>query len=568
VSYPIEETFHSADELIEWLNVTVPATYFGAHATVVGFNLNYDTKFYEKALDEKTMLRAGSRFITGNLANGFPMLDLWNHGGGASLDTWITNLNMNEKGIYKTEWRPDMTHEELVDHCRNDVKATWTFGMFLADFYQKLNVKFGFTTAGVAMDHYCRNMIPDWLVWKRQGTKMNEFERLAYYGGRTEVFKRGISYVDVYDLNSAYVAAMRDNKYPKPDTGFLVNSDRWFENRWRMNKMMIVKCRVTAPKRHIPILPWKHESGKLLFPYGTFNGTWCSNELRVALENGYILEKVYAYSCYNQTDYYFRDYAIWANDTRNHYKKTGEKAMEKVVKNLGNSLYGKMGEHHRRKEIYNDTDAYDIPNGSHVRSYHTESGDFVEVSEMEDIDSSHTFVCQAAFITANTRLILLKYLIDKNLTPIYCDTDSIYVVSGQKIECDDKKLGWMKLEDKEKLYFFIRPKTYFPVTEHLTGKIPEGYHFEKIVGRFEQVATEGCKAKGVKKDVKDVLFDYEAGCIHVVYRRPMTNIEADRADLKHGTWKNVDLTISLEDDKRDWKDDNESDPLYVYEEEL
>ena len=56
----------------------------------------------------------------------------------------------------------------------------------------------------------------------------------------------------------------------------------------------IVKCEVTPPTNlHIPVLPQTKDS-KLLFHLNLMSGTWCSCELKRAIELGYVIDKLHS----------------------------------------------------------------------------------------------------------------------------------------------------------------------------------------------------------------------------------------------------------------------------------
>ena len=104
--------------------------------------------------------------------------------------------------------------------------------------------------------------------WARSGSEQwkNDFERQSYYGGRCEVFMRGLQRVTSYDVNSMYVAIMRDELIPNPSiTKYLKNSEQIIG--MIDNEFLTVDCRVRIPKTRIGLLPYRSpDTGKLIFP--------------------------------------------------------------------------------------------------------------------------------------------------------------------------------------------------------------------------------------------------------------------------------------------------------------
>jgi len=78
----------------------------------------------------------------------------------------------------------------------------------------------------------------------------------------------------------------------------------------------------------------------------------------------------------------------------------------------------------------------------------------------------------ASYVTAYGRLKLYEVLSNPNVTPKYCDTDS--VICSEFVE-DSKELGKLEIELRIKEAIFVRPKFYGLITED----------FETIVKRLQ-----------------------------------------------------------------------------------
>ena len=58
-------------------------------------------------------------------------------------------------------------------------------------------------------------------------------------------------------------------------------------------EFLTVECQVTTPKTRIGLLPYRDkETGKLIFPYGTWRGVFNSVELREAIKWGANIDKI------------------------------------------------------------------------------------------------------------------------------------------------------------------------------------------------------------------------------------------------------------------------------------
>jgi len=117
----------------------------------------------------------------------------------------------------------------------------------------------------------------------------HEWIRLGYYGGRTELFQTYGEHLQYFDINSSYVAAMRE-LMPVGDRMVTTELD------WSMTDTHggFVECTVRIPPEcEYPPLPHRaKKTGKLLFPTGRFSGVWSTKELALLKDpsvNGEIL---------------------------------------------------------------------------------------------------------------------------------------------------------------------------------------------------------------------------------------------------------------------------------------
>gem|GEM_PF-2184117 len=93
--------------------------------------------------------------------------------------------------------------------------------------------------------------------------KVEECVRLAYYGGRNEVYKPTASNIYVYDYNSLYPTAMtKPMPVGKPLYSKLKDLSKIFG---------FVKANITMPDMYYPVLPCRvvvDGEEKLIFPTG------------------------------------------------------------------------------------------------------------------------------------------------------------------------------------------------------------------------------------------------------------------------------------------------------------
>ena len=123
--------------------------------------------------------------------------------------------------------------------------------------------------------------------------------------------------VKLYDINSLYPSVMKDFKYPNKLYAKFIGDIRYiseFKGLYR-NMLGIYRVRVTAPDdiRH-PILPYR-DKYNVIYPVGTWEGMYCSEELKNAekygysfeILNGYLFTSADLFSSYISTLYQFKE---------------------------------------------------------------------------------------------------------------------------------------------------------------------------------------------------------------------------------------------------------------------
>lgn len=259
----------------------------------------------------------------------------------------------------------------------------------------------------------------------------------AYYGGRVEVFYRGITKGKVYvcDINSSYPNVMKNYSYP--DTQFLEKS------RLKTHRFGVGRFKVFVPPTvYAPVLPIKSSSGRLFFPVGTFEGYWTYAEIRKAVaQGGKVLEEMDGVGT-NEVVNPFQEFISYFYDMRLKCKAAlskdpsnlEAKFESELLKNIMNNLYGKFCQHKARTKMSRRP----IPEGileTSLGAYEEKRvGSFWEYVQTESQAPKTANFLWGLHVTAHARLELLKHLetvINNGGTLLYCDTDSI-MFTGEK----------------------------------------------------------------------------------------------------------------------------------------
>ena len=504
---------------------------------LIFYNLSYDKIYLNDILakpeiDKKSgkakssILEANGRIISLKLLNGLKALDLFNHTMFGSLADWIKYLDMGNKfGIQK------QTLDNLQTRVMSDARATYRLGEFIEDFYyNECKIPLRLTIGSAALKLFTTKFFTDY--WERDNDELALFERRAYYGGRTEIFKRGRQKYYSYDINSTYLSIMRENLIPDAST-FRIrsNDDRYLEELGvdLTKNLAIIECDVEIPDMPIGVLPYHSIDGKLIFPIGRLHGTWTNIELSHALKHQCKIIKIYRYIMYPIAKKYFAEFAGFIWDKRIEYRAKGNTGMDLMIKRIGNSLYGKFGQRNIERVTSKLADyPGDIPDGSRI--FEWQGATYIDVSDSDKyIPAKFEFPVVCAFITSYARVKLLEAMLANSDNLIYCDTDSIKLSDKANGIDVGTGLGQWKFEGTHTDDFY-RPKFYADKHKGVPGR-----------------------AKIMADDSTGRTFEFE---------RPVREREAMRRNMPANMWVKMIKKLGYEDDKREWQGSN-STPIRI-----
>jgi hypothetical protein len=288
-------------------------------------------------------------------------------------------------------------------------------------------------------------------IWKTWGGEnvheSSSITREALYGGRVELFKtcNDSNNIAWTDINSLYPSVMlRD--FPGhcepctdiPDYG-------------------VATVTIEQPETDIATLPYRDESGRILYPWGKLRGTWTVAELREAEANGARIVKLHEAYGTSET---IRPYGTYVDRLYKARLASQSPAEKLFFKLLMNNLYGRLG---ATGKIFRSVYQSEKTRGQ-GRPYGEKTLLEYKMPLAEETNWLH-----AAYVTAYGRLELLKYLrLIGTERLIYCDTDSTIfdcpiapdMQTGALPFKVGSELGQMKLEAMERYCLTYAPKMY------------------------------------------------------------------------------------------------------------
>ncbi|MFB6089173.1 MAG: DNA polymerase [Candidatus Aenigmatarchaeota archaeon] len=395
--------------------------------------------------------------------------------------------------------------DELMTYNLRDCEISCDFAYFLQSGFNEAGGNMKTTVASTSLDTFRRGYLKNPLIKESFILKKNVKPLIfdAYYGGRTETFKRGQfkGKINCYDINSLYPSVMYDYEVPIPQS---VKIPKKPSIDFIKDYEGVTKCKVKVDYMKYPILPYRKD-GKLIFPIGEFIGTFNHNELRFALKKGYKIIEMYEQIYYTKSEKLFKNYIEKLYDKRQEYKSINS-PMELVQKSLMNSLYGKFSQRYmtqlklKRIKDLDDQEKEDILFGDIDERNIEIIGDYISEKINSEFDGLFSFPILSSYISSWARLRMYEY-IEKN-DPFYMDTDSIFTTNELK---SSKKLGKMKLEYSSNNSIFIKPKMYLT-----NGKVkmkgvsrPSEDDFVKVLKGLELKKMRFTKlSESIKKGIK------------------------------------------------------------------
>lgn len=463
----------------------------------------------------------------------------------------MVNLPKLKAPVFETALN-DMSQTDRDYMIQYNLRDSWIshdFMKFFIETVEKLGATVKITIASTSLSLFKNKFLKQMIGNQNMSEELlNEiFE--SYFGGRTEVFQRGlVKDVDIYsyDYNSLYPSVMAYNEYPDP------NSQRIsYKNnpQYIMNAPGCSKITIKVPYSKYTNIPKSHNN-KLLFGYGTFTGTWVHPEILIALKNGAKILKVHKSIYYMKTCKPFVEFVNFLWKLRLKYK--AEKSpMEKIVKIMMNSLYGKFCEKFEDKPVLIHKDVItmkeiDKAAREGILIDKTSCNQFFIFKEKQK-PKAHCIPIWGSYVSAYGRIKLFNALIKHK--PIYCDTDSLVTTDIIKTS---NKLGDFKLEHTYKEFIAVRPKFY-------SGLDIDGTEVTKIKGIAKKLTHKEFKKLVVSKDPA-VTFTVFTKFKSALRRKFIPN--ELREETKH---------LNLEDNKRDWEgipfslNLQDSKPLHIVE---
>lgn len=312
-------------------------------------------------------------------------------------------------------------------------------------------------------------------------TQEHDYCRAAYYGGRVQLYRPGLSErVYEYDVNSMYPWTLSTFELPTGNRTFDYGAGA--KSAFLKSRPGIYRAVIDVPKMHLPPLPFRYKAGtKTAYPTGTFSGSYALPELLHAIDRGSSC-KIIDCLTFQSSRVIFTSWIDRLFDLRFNAPNGGKKGpLGTFLKFYMNSLTGKFGSNPER-------DKFTI-NPEYIKVCHVsrpcrdggkqdcgfcceihcsgKCGSHFQLSDRVFYEKSYridgcSHIEWSTYLTSHARIALNKQQISVNegYDVVYGDTDSIYSLLPRST-FTGKGLGEWDIGGEHKNFVGIAPKCYY-----------------------------------------------------------------------------------------------------------
>lgn len=476
-----KKVFHSREAMVKFLfSKENPYKYIFAHNAEFDFTILFDNIILN--LDNSALF-VGGTFVQAKkdgkiFSNSLPILKTSVKELGKNLG--IEKLELDNK--FKEGENNIVVTEKDIEYCFRDCEIVYIFLEKVFGYTQKIKP----TVASCAMEIFRKEFLKR--DFKRN--PLNEKFRNSYYGGRVECFRFGkINPCYKYDINSLYPYVCTKMFFPdfnKMKQGKKMTKE-YFIKYILPNYEGTAFVTVEHKKNFVGLLPFRRTT-EIIFPYGIFSAWYNFNELRFALQSGYVTIKVLKEFVFAPRIQFkeLREYML-----RFYKLKNETTGAEKLInKFFLNSLTGKFAQKDYGKKTYfeNSIEAFkyiDSLNDEKIILHHfSEERDdvFVEVfDERRTKKITWNIPTISSYITSEARIIMLPFFLSNQKHLLYTDTDSLVMdIPLNKKYISDSIIGFFKKENDTSIDI-IGNKHYSSIVE---GK--KIYHIKGVSKNFKR----------------------------------------------------------------------------------
>lgn len=360
-------------------------------------------------------------------------------------------------------WQSYEEINEMLIYNINDSRISFAFIEWYQDELNSIGGNLKVTISSVAIDLYKRKFLKFEFITESEDRIKLVLK--SFKGGRCSIHKRGefisskgYNNLACYDVNSMYPSIMANELLPDPNFSY-DSKNVTIEEIQKYEGCCYAELFLDSSKE-FPLLGVRQKTGTY-YPYGTIKDHYCFCELRKALEEGYIINKLGEGVVYTKSVNVFGEFVNTLYNLRLDYKKNDD-PRELIIKLILNSSFGKFGYNPFNKDTLTHVSSMLPSDESLITKYHDENSDYLYINNIKL--QNYCIPIWACYITAIARIKIYNYVKSINFDFIYMDTDSIF--TNQILE-NSLELGKLKKEYDIQRAIFVRSKLYCVIKKDL-----------------------------------------------------------------------------------------------------
>lgn len=400
------------------------------------------------------------------------------------------------KELVKSEWN---FKEESLSYLNDDLSSLYEV---IRKANQQLLFDYGMdltkclTISKLALNLFLTQHYPKQVIPNIDKSSIYQDIKLAYYGGKTEVYCPHGKDLYHYDVNSLY-PSVAFNSMPGLNCTKMEKLSPNYELKENLEDLDLLfgfyYCNIETPlNSYLGLLPVRNSDGGIYFPVGKWSGWYFSEELKFATKHGYKITVIKGYT-FNKVDNVFDSYINTVFAKKVEASLNSNSTQKTMAKSLLNNLLGRFGiqldkavteivtvntfentiypykEVKSEKKLSNDKILVTYVNKLNAELINEGNFDMVKLAakykdnETQDIGASSIVISAAITAYARIRISEIQLELLKSGGKIYySDTDSLVT----DIKLPDKMvhnthLGLWKQEYELVKGIFISGKTYY-----------------------------------------------------------------------------------------------------------
>lgn len=261
----------------------------------------------------------------------------------------ITNILYPKKKILIKDLYNFFSSDILTTNIETDYKSLlMLYEETEREYKININRKYILSTSSLSLKIYKKRFPEKYKLIPQLTETEDSFIRKSYFGGRNEIYQHIAGPNYYYDVNSLYPFIMKTCEMPVGKPVYRDMSNIPLLKKEELFKIFgFIDVVVTMEKdnENKPVLPYRlgekdNNDMGIIYPKGVFRGTYFSEELKLAINSGYKIIKIYGIYEYENKQILFNEFV---EELYNKRINAESLIFKDFYKKILNTLYGRFG---------------------------------------------------------------------------------------------------------------------------------------------------------------------------------------------------------------------------------